>query len=78
MHVYLFRDTIEYGRLAAILLRFLMFFNYYSNILEPILFKLGTKNKYYGLHMHDNLCRDTIQYGRQTAILLRFFHVFQP
>ena len=38
-----------------------------SNIPEQISFNLGTKVKYYAIHMHVNLLYDTIQFGRQTA-----------
>lgn len=33
---------------------------HYSDTSGPILFKLDTKNKYYGLHIHENLFRTSI------------------
>ena len=72
MHVDFFRDTIQYGRQAAILLRFVQVRSHNSDMSQPISFKVGTRTLTCALHMHVNLFCDMILFGCVRGIFVSF------
>ena len=73
MHIISFRDQIQDGRLAAILVvknaGVEHVLNHFSDTHVPMLFKLSRQIRNDGLHMHVILFRDQIQDVRLVAIL---------
>ena len=69
MHVIVFPEKIQDGRLTAILL-LKSVPNHFSDVHGPILFKLGTSTENDGIHMPPSLFCDLIQDGRLATILV--------
>ena len=63
MHAILFRDQIQDGRLAVILL-LKRVPKHFSDMHGPILLKRGTNIVHDGIHKHMTLFRDLIKDGR--------------
>ena len=69
MHIIFFRDHIQDGWLAAILLLNHVP-NHFSAMHSPILFKRGTSTAHDGIHLHLALFCDPVKDGQLVAILV--------
>ena len=78
VHIHCCHDTIQYGRLAAILFVNFHVQSHNSDMLEQISFKVGIRTVFYDIHVHIHFRRDTIQYGCLAAILFVNFPCPKP